>query len=148
MSVCSLSLYRPSFVAFVNFFYGFYYRRPECIYSSNEVAYPILICTRFLKNWVWKSSWMNLIFCLFWTWILQATQAVKIKFEIDQKSSSSNLIFQTWFFRKQLISTLERLFPHNGLLLQNRGYWISLLSRPHWMDSVQMLHTNTFSSWG
>ena len=29
MSVCSLSLYRPSFVAFVNFFYGFHYRRPE-----------------------------------------------------------------------------------------------------------------------
>ena len=38
MSVCSLSLYRPSFVTFVNFFYGFHYRRPECIYSSNKVA--------------------------------------------------------------------------------------------------------------
>ena len=48
-----------------------------------------------------KSSWMNLIFGLFQTWILQATQAVKIKFEIDQKSSSANLTFQTRFFKDQ-----------------------------------------------
>ena len=42
-----------------------------------------------------KSSWTNLIFVLHISnLILQATQAVKIKFEIDQKSSSSNLIFQ------------------------------------------------------
>jgi hypothetical protein len=30
---------------------------------------------------------LNLIFCLFRTGFLQATQAVKIKFEIDKKSS-------------------------------------------------------------
>ena len=37
---------------------------------------------------------MNLIFGLFHTWILQTTQAVKDEFELNQKSSSSNLIFQ------------------------------------------------------
>ena len=47
-----------------------------------------------------KSSWVNLIFCLFQT--LQATQAVKIKFEIDKKSCSSNWIFQTGFFKNQV----------------------------------------------
>ena len=41
-----------------------------------------------------KSCWMNLIFGLFHTWILQTTQAVKDEFELNQKSSSSNLIFQ------------------------------------------------------
>ena len=44
-----------------------------------------------------KLSWMNLIFCLVWTWYLQPS---KFKFEIDKKSSSSNLIFPTWFFQK------------------------------------------------
>ena len=47
---------------------------------------------------------MNLVFGLFWTWILQATQAVKVKFEIEKKSSSSNLIFQTQFFKYQVKS--------------------------------------------
>ena len=43
-----------------------------------------------------KSSKMNLIFCLFRTWILKAAQAVEVKFEIENKSSSSNFVFQTW----------------------------------------------------
>ena len=42
---------------------------------------------------------MKLIFRLFWTWILQATQAVKINVKLDKKISSSNLIFQTQFFK-------------------------------------------------
>ena len=33
-----------------------------------------------------KWTWRNLIFGLFQTWILQATQTVKIKFQIDQTS--------------------------------------------------------------
>ena len=58
---------------------------------------PPIISVLDLKNiyfmklidlWTW---FLNLIFCLFWTWFMQATQAVKIKFEIDknrvQKSS-------------------------------------------------------------
>ena len=35
------------------------------------------------RNW-----FLNLIFCLFQTGFLQAKQAVKIKFELDKKSSS------------------------------------------------------------
>ena len=31
-----------------------------------------------------KSSWMDLFFCLLRTWMLQATQAVKVKFELDK----------------------------------------------------------------
>ena len=49
-----------------------------------------------------KSSLMNWIFFLFQTWILQAKQAVKIHFKVDQKSSSSNLNFQTLSFKKQV----------------------------------------------
>ena len=37
-----------------------------------------------------------------WSFSLQATQAVKIKFKIDKKSSSLNLIFQNWFFRNEV----------------------------------------------
>ena len=44
----------------------------------------------------------NLNSCLFWTRILQATRTVKIKFEIDKRSSSSNLIFQTQIFKIQV----------------------------------------------
>ena len=38
---------------------------------------------------------MNLIFGLFQTGILQATQAVNIKFKLGKKSSSKNSKFQT-----------------------------------------------------
>ena len=45
-------------------------------------------------------SWLD----IFWKKyrLLQATQAVKIKFEIDGNSSLSNLIFQTWFSKNQV----------------------------------------------
>ena len=46
------------------------------------------ICTS--RNW-----FFILIFCLFHTWILQATQAVEIQFKLGKKSSSSNSKFQT-----------------------------------------------------
>ena len=36
----------------------------------------------------------ELHFGLFWTWILQATQAVRIKSEVDQKQILSKSIFQ------------------------------------------------------
>ena len=49
-----------------------------------------------------KSSSTNWIFCLFRTRFLQATQVVKIWFEIDKKPSSSNLIFQTRDFKNQM----------------------------------------------
>ena len=43
---------------------------------------------------------MNLIFCLLRTGFLQATQAVKIKFEIDKKSSSKmkvcSIVYVQW----------------------------------------------------
>ena len=40
----------------------------------------------FLNMYVTKLIFFYLIFCL-WTWFLQTTQAVKIKVEIDKKSS-------------------------------------------------------------
>ena len=76
-----------------------------------------MICTWFLKNHFGKIKFDDLEFwsisnwiftpsaaCKnqFWNWFLQATQAIKIKFKIDKKSSLSNLIFQTWFFRNQV----------------------------------------------
>ena len=36
-----------------------------------------------------------------WTWISQATQTLKIKLKLDKKSSSSNWIFQTQFFKNK-----------------------------------------------
>ena len=63
----------------------------ETVRQTNALS----ICTWFLKN---QLSSINWIFCLVWTWILQATQAVKIQYELDQKSSLSNLIFQAWFW--------------------------------------------------
>ena len=49
----------------------------------------------FEKSSLKNLSWINLIFCLFQTWILQ--DVVKVKFKLDKKSCSSNLIFQIWF---------------------------------------------------
>ena len=43
------------------------------------------ICNWFSKNRAWKINLYELCFCLFWTWILQATPAVKVKFEKDKK---------------------------------------------------------------
>ena len=45
---------------------------------------------------------MNFIFCLLQTGFLEATQAVKIKFKVDKKSSSSNWICQTRNFKIQV----------------------------------------------
>ena len=42
------------------------------------------------EKWIWTNS----ISGPFRTWVLQPTQTVKIKFEIDQKWSSSKSIFQ------------------------------------------------------
>ena len=42
-----------------------------------------------------------MIFCLFQTWIFYATQAAKVKFKTDKKSSLSNLIFQNQFVKNQ-----------------------------------------------
>ena len=53
------------------------------IKSMMKHTLPLSICTWFFKisiSWNW---FLNLILCLFWTWFLQATQAVKINFEID-----------------------------------------------------------------
>ena len=44
-----------------------------------------------------KSCWMNLIFGLFHTWILQTTQAVKVEFEL-----TINQVHPTWFFKNQV----------------------------------------------
>ena len=70
-----------------------YYKPPVDLYLSFE-----------------KSSWKNQVR---WTgflafknqfrnWFFQTTQAVKIKFKIDEKSSLSNWIFPNWFFRHQV----------------------------------------------
>ena len=67
------------------------------------------ICTWFLKNQVWKSSLKNQVQQTGFStrknqlrnWFLQATQAEKNQFKIDQKSSLLNLIFPNWFFRNK-----------------------------------------------
>ena len=52
---------------------------------------PYLSVLDFLKCLFYRNWFLNLIFyldfCLFRAWFLQATQAVKIKFETDKKSS-------------------------------------------------------------
>ena len=67
---------------------------------------------------------MNWIFGLFQTGILQATQAVNIKFKLGKKSSSSNSIFQTGILQKssadrygyaQLLLLPFSLFPIHGI---------------------------------
>ena len=63
---------------------------------------PLLICTWILKFLVWKIKFFELYFSLFWIGFLQATQAVKINFKLDKKSSSSNLLFQTRNFKIQV----------------------------------------------
>ena len=47
-------------------------------------------------------SLTNLIFGLVSTGFLQATQAVKIQFKLEKKSSSTNLIFQAGDFKNQV----------------------------------------------
>ena len=56
-------------------FHDFFERPPIYLHLIFEISSS--------RNW-----FLNLIFCLFQTGVLQATQAVKIKFEIDKKSSS------------------------------------------------------------
>ena len=64
----------------------------------------------------WIIEWDRLDFGLFQTWILQVTQAVKIKFDVlDQKSNSSNLIFQKLSADQQGIS---------GVFLWNRIWYL------------------------
>ena len=72
--------------------------------------HPIYLHMIFEKSSLKTLGWMNLIFCLFQTWILQATQAVKVKFKLDKKSSSSNLIFQIWFFKKSFLEYIQLRF--------------------------------------
>ena len=57
----------------------------ECLKNSTQplVHLHLIFEISSLQTW-----FLNLIFCLFWTGFLKATQAVKIKFEIDKKSSS------------------------------------------------------------
>ena len=43
-------------------------------------------------------NWMDLIFCLFQTWILQATQVVKVKFENRQRIKFIQLDFSNSIF--------------------------------------------------
>ena len=64
----------------------------------NYVINPLSICTWFFKTSIPRNWFLNLFFCRFQTWFLQATQAVKIKFELDKKSS---------LFRNQFFSSLK-----------------------------------------
>ena len=63
-----------------------------------KLLVPLSICTRFFKIYISRNWFLNLIFCLFWTWFLQA---VKIKFEIDKKSSSK-INFMKYRFQNQV----------------------------------------------
>ena len=91
-----------------------------------------------MKNPVWKIQLDKLDFCLFRTWILQATQAVKIKLEIDKKSSSSHLIFQTRFFKNQVL--INRGNGVNLIFLTdliNYLQWTYSLFPPLWKAGIQ-----------
>ena len=70
---------------------------------------------------------MNLIFFLVWTRFLQATQAVKIQFKVDKKSSSSNSIFQTRYFKNQLQINRLRQFQISNTSIRSKS--ILLCSR-------------------
>ena len=61
---------------------------------------PLLI---FEKNKFEKSRWMNLIFWSILNLIFWPVLSSKFKFEINKKSSSSNLILQTPFFKDRSI---------------------------------------------
>jgi hypothetical protein len=63
-----------------------------------------------------KSSWTNLIFCLFGTWILLPVQPAKFKFEIDKKQGC-----QTWFFILDISKINCRLIGGLWWLHWNRG---------------------------
>ena len=67
--------------------------RPELRGWLLELSDPLLISTWFLNIWVWWTGF----FCLVWIWLLKATQAIKIQYELEQKSSSSNWIFKLDF---------------------------------------------------
>ena len=51
-------------------------------HNFSENTHPLLICTWFLKNQVHQSGLLAGK-SQFWNWFLQATQAIKIQFEID-----------------------------------------------------------------
>ena len=69
--------------------------------ESKEAA-PLFICTWILTFFSLKYRVWWTWFFLVWTWCLQTTQAMNIKFAMDQKSISSNSIFQTQYFKNQV----------------------------------------------
>ena len=75
-----------------------------------------------------KSSLNNQVgetFCLFWTWILQATQAVKIQFE--------NQVCPTWFFKLNSKIKWRSIGGEWGSWLRSISkmvWWWKLLPRP------------------
>ena len=91
--------------------------------------FALLICTWFLKNRVKKIKLDELDFFvyIFRSWILQATQAVNIKFKLGKKSSSSNLIFQTRFFRQ--LGELENKGSLTYVQSENFTGWNEILGQ-------------------
>ena len=76
-------------------------------YPSN-ILFAVSICAWFLKCQFGsllqtrkKNRFRNSIFFRVWTLFLQATQAVKIKFELDKKSSFEiDFFFRVWNWKK------------------------------------------------
>ena len=110
---------------------------------TESLTNPLLICTWFLKNQVEKFKFDELDFLVcknhFRNWFLQAKQAVKFQFKINQKSSLLNLIFPNWSFRNQVqinrgIGNYQ--IPHVG---KNKFNW---LQRNHKCERVNSLHIN------
>ena len=96
-----------------------------------------------------------MVFCLFWTGFLQATlktfellgwvktnpkslkgYTVKIKFEIDKKWSSSNLISQTRNFKNQVQINRGTVKKHN----QKVSILTLALGSIYWVCTVVLLH--------
>ena len=78
---------------------GILNQNSKAVYSDwPPIHLHMIFETSSSKNLVWQTGF----FFLFQTRFLKATQAVKIQFEIDKKSTSSNLIFQTRDFKNQV----------------------------------------------
>ena len=83
------------------FFLFFFHNSFPLIIRHSCTGYLTLKCAFWfdyppicLKNQFWKIKLDELNFYLVWTWFLLPVKPAKFKFEIDKKSSSSNLGFQ------------------------------------------------------
>ena len=115
-------------------------RKVYTIKYSNTL--PLLIFTWFLK--FRKTEFMNSIFGLFRTWILQAKEAVKIKFKIDQKWSLSKSIFRNPFFKNQV--QINRGYE-TRIMIKCTGILVTLRKQGMWEKREIVYYAFCFKKW-